>query len=545
MNPYKILLIIPRYRLTNKKDYLYTFPVGMAYISSVLKKAGYEVDCLNLNHHEGPIRSIIAGFLNKKNYDFVGTGNNALGYNITKIILGSVKEHPSKPKTILGGPIITTQPELYFRDLEPDFGILGEGEDTITELLEALAKKKDIKNVKGIIYRRGKDIITTGKREPIGNLDSLPFPDFEGFGFSQYLDNLRTNIFHNYNPFDYPRTYPILGSRSCPFNCTFCYHDSRYRERSIDNIIQELELAVKKYKINIIIIYDDCFAVNPDRIKDFCKKIKVLQEKVGWKFKWSPQLTAKNVTPELLELMKDAGCDTVSYGFESYSPEVLKSMRKPVTSEQINCAFKETLKAGLPIQANFIFGDRAETKETYKETLRYWKNNAQGQIFLDFIQPYPGSEIYKHCVKKGIIKNELEFIKNFSPANILNMTDSMSNKEFNVLIKEVIDASSKYSKFVKPLSLKKISENNYSVGVKCPFCSQAIEYKNCYIENKYSYSFNLVCRNCHMRFFVASPFRFFANRYHSKLHTLRAIQLKSAGYLKKAAFIFTNKLDFS
>ena len=534
---YKILIINPRDNLTNKKSYQYTFPLGLAYITSILKQNNHQVDCLNLNHYSGTIKQVITHFLNKTKYDFIGTGNNALAYNTTKIIINSIKEHPSKPKIILGGPIITTQPELYFKDLKPDFGIIGEGEETIIDLLNNL---ENLENVKGIIYKENSKIKITEKRNPPNNLNTLPYPDFEAFNFTEYLNNQRTNTFHNYNPFNNPRTYPILGSRSCPYQCTFCYHDSKYRARSIENIMKELRTMVKKYKINIILLYDDCFAITKERVEEFCKEITKLQKEISWKLKWSPQLTVKHVTPELLKLMKDSGCDTISYGYESYSQEVLQSMKKPITPEQIDYSFKETLKAGMAIQANFIFGDTKETKETAKETLDYWKKNAKGQISLIFIQSYPGSQIYKHCIKKGIIKDEIKYLQNLTGSTILNMTENMSNKEFNKLIKDIYETNSKYLKYIKPNSIKKTSKEIYTVNVKCPFCKKHITYKNCKIENLLSYSFNLVCRNCHMRFFVASTLRKIAIKHHSKLRKIREIQMKAKNYIKKLKLKLSN-----
>ena len=114
------------------------------------------------------------------------------------------------------------------------------------------------------------------------------------------------------------------------------------------------------------------------RLLEFCDGIKKLKSEISWDLKWSPQLTVHSVDGDLLKIMKEAGCELISYGFESFSPIVLKSMGKPITPQQIDNAIKETLKAKIAIQANFIFGDIAETKETAEETLNYWKNHCKG-----------------------------------------------------------------------------------------------------------------------------------------------------------------------
>ena len=288
----KILTIVPKFNfvrriLTSKKNYNYMFPIGIGYIISVLKRANYDVDCINLNHIEGNTKEIITEKINNKKYDFVCMGDMCDGYSLTEKVLNAVREHPTNPKTILGGLIITTEPEVIFESLMPDFGVIGEGEETIIELLDAIIHKKDLTNIKGIIYRKDNKIISNGLREELGDINLLPFPDLGSMGFKEYLDNLHPNFYGNYklSIVNYPRPYPLIGSRSCPFHCTFCSHPQKYRQRSIKNIMKELEENVEKYKINLIFMHDDCFSIKIERVYEFCKEMKKLQEKVGWEIK--------------------------------------------------------------------------------------------------------------------------------------------------------------------------------------------------------------------------------------------------------------------
>ena len=193
-----------------------------------------------------------------------------------------------------------------------------------------------------------------------------------------------------------------------------------------------------------------------------------------------------------------------------------------------------TLKYGFGIQANFIFGDVAETKETAKETLDYWKKKCGGQIGLGFIQPYPGSEIYKHCLRNGIIKNRLKFIENDIATGLwLNMTDKMSDEEVKELKEEILDSVSEYCEFVRPNSIKKDGKNSYEVEVKCPYCNKIVNYKNCYIKNKLTYGFYIVCRECHMRFFIVSLLQKIAYNNYSRIITLRDLQKAIIKKIKK------------
>ncbi|MFH0767121.1 MAG: radical SAM protein [Bacillota bacterium] len=534
----KILLIVPRYLATTEPYYQYAFPIGLASISQVIKNAGHNVDCLNLNHERGIAKDIINHALDTRRYDVICTGNNALGYSITETILKTARNHDSHPKTILGGPIISSEPELVYRMLGPDYGVIGEGEGTVVELLDFIKNHKDLNNVQGIIFsEKGGRVVQTPNRKPIDDLDSLPFPDYEGLGYSEQLKNMCTNYSIATFIFDNPRVYPLLASRSCPFQCTFCYHDGKYRKRSLDRVMEELNFVVRKHNINILAIYDDCFSIDKERLLDFCRRMHELRNEVGRDIKWMCQLMVSTVDRSVLKIMKEAGCFMVSYGFESYSLTVLRSMRKYITPEQIDRAYKDTLKEGINVQANFIFGDVAETKETAKITLNYWKKNCRGQVSLGFIQPYPGSAIYQHCLNKGIIKDKEDFIRNRIREELwLNMTDKMTDKEIAGLRKEILMLTSKYTKFVSPKRIKRMGKDVYSVKIECPFCRKNNEFKNCLIMNKLTYRFAALCRYCNLRFNIVSFLQKIALKNYSKTERLLAHYAKIMVFLRKSRF---------
>lgn len=503
-----ILLIVPKYTNSFNKDYEYIFPLGLSYISASLKKAKYNVNVLNLNHHSGKIVDIINKELDQKKYDFVTTGNFAIGYIMTAMIINTAKNHSTKPKTILGGPIITTMPKLAFEDIGVDYGVIGEGEESVIELIDSIIKNKPLRKVKGIIFKENNEIIITEKRNPVSNLDLLPFPDFDGLGFKEQLVHTHCNSALTAGILDYPRIYPILASRSCPFQCTFCYHDSQYRQRSIENIMLEINTAIDKYDINFLLMYDDCFAFDKNRLKRFCSEIKELMKVKKREIKWACQLMVTVVDEDLLKMLKDAGCASISYGFESYSPIILKSMKKAITPEQINFAFHATIKNKLNVQANFIFGDIAETNETAEETLNWWIKNAANQIFLLFVRPYPGSELYKHCIKRGIIKDELFFVKEqINSVDVFNMTDKMSDKDIARLRKRLFVLSGNGQRYRVPSKIKKISPHIYDISITCPYCKENNDYKNCLIKNIFNFDFQLICKHCYRGYYTSSILR--------------------------------------
>lgn len=506
----KILIIVPR-MISSSQDYKkYVIPVGLAYISSVLKQNHYEVDFLNLNFCDGSVEEMIRRSLVGKEYDYALTGGICTYYSAIKNCVDSVRKYAPSAKIILGGGLISSKPELMLEALRPDYMVIGEGETTILDLLKNLKDGGDLPRVDGIAFRgpEGRAVLTK-PREPIKDIDSLPWPDYDGLGLGANLEQIKPSTLYYYDLFDSPRPYPLIVSRSCPFSCTFCYHPigNKYRQRSVQSVIDELAFAIERYKINLIDIYDELLSNDKERVYDLCRRLKQLFEDVPWEVKWSCQLRVDTVTEELIETMKDAGCYLISLGLESYSSDVLKSMKKRITPQQIDNALRIIHRFNMTITGNFIFGDIAETKETAYETLKYWKNNyhifLRGAVALGHVQVYPGAPIYEHALKKGIIVNELAFIENHLGKPI-NITDGMTGQEFDQLLKDLNYAMLTHPNCKLPRMSRKVN-GVYETYVQCPYCKVTSIYRNYVPPGIGTYQKqDICCRNCRMRFFVVT-----------------------------------------
>jgi radical SAM superfamily enzyme YgiQ (UPF0313 family) len=314
------------------------------------------------------------------------------------------------------------------------------------------------------------------------------------------LDSARPSDSEVYDVFDYPREYAVVASRSCPYSCTFCYHPLGriYRQRSMDSIFGELGIVVPKYKINIITIYDELFSHKEKRVYEFCARFREFRKKFDWDIVWYCQMRVEGLEEEMLDAMRDAGCFLVSYGFESYSDKILKSMRKKITAEQIYRAVHATMERQLSMQANFIFGDLAETLDTAAETLAFWRKHLPAGIMLGFILPFPNSEIYQHCIKKHNIKDRFAFLEK-RLFTVLNMTD-MSNSNFFRLKVKVFWHMNKYMKHI--LAHRREGD---TVSVICPHCEREVQYTN-YRTKKYLFRKVMYCRACRKRFLYVGLF---------------------------------------
>lgn len=508
-----ILLVVPNYTHSVHPDYNYFPPVGLAYVLSALQDAGYTSHVLNLNHLHGKTSELLCQELDRVHYDIVCTGGNSLIFDELDGIIKTARQHASAPVTVLGGPIVTTEPVLIFEAIEPDYGVIGDGEVTLPELIARIVEPKG--DVPGTVFRQSGETMVAPPREALADLDMIAFPDLDALGYAEWLDHQSIGFLASSTVLDNPRPYPIMGSRGCPFKCTFCFHFSKYRERSMENLFTELEAAVVKYKINLVPLCDECFSLKQARMHDFCDRITALRNRLDWELHWSIQLTVKHVDETLLETLKNAGCNSVSYGFESFSPTVLKSMNKPITPKEIDNAVRKTLDAKLMLIGNFIFGDTKETPQTVNETLTYWQTHCEGQVGIGLIQVYPGSEIYKRCVDNGMIKDRLAFIRhNIAGITAVNITDAMTEKEFEAMLVNIYTVRCRHSKFGVIRRLRKKHNGLYHIRLKCPSCKERVTYDNVLMQGPpqgvlrkmpFLLEAMLHCKKCSRRFWAVPP----------------------------------------
>jgi radical SAM superfamily enzyme YgiQ (UPF0313 family) len=314
---------------------------------------------------------------------------------------------------------------------------------------------------------------------------------------------------------------------------------NKYRQRSLDSIMAELRENVRRYQINIISIYDELFSNDRNRLLAFCDQIKEFIATLPWDCRWGCQMRVDRIDDELLAKMKAAGCYMISYGFESYSLPVLKSMKKHITSEQIKRAVELTLKNEISIQGNFIFGDLVETRATAKTTLDFWKKHVEAGIILSFINPYPGTEIYKNLVARGLIKDKIDFISNHI-FDIFNMSEKMSENEFGRLWFEVMKTRLMHRIYANKYKLTEGQNGTVDIDLICPHCQSEIKYRNYYVLSKKLLFLMFYCRHCRRRFYVGSRLYRFVSR---TLILFAAVMPGFAYILFKRAWSFLKKHD--
>ena len=415
-----ILLVLPK--VPASMEMWNIPPIGMLYISSALKEGGLNVYNLNLMLEENT-KEAIENIILKNNIDIIATGDLVLNYKAVQEVVDIAKNLKPDIITIIGGGLVTHSPKEAMKIISnADYGIIGEGEITVKELINSLASNLDISCVKGIIYKIKDDFVITDEREDIEYIDNIKMPDYDGFKYFDFAKKFST---------DGNISALLTTSRSCPFKCTFCSSSGgkKYRQRSLDNIFEELEYLVENYNVTQIYLNDELFAVDSDRVYEFCNRVK------KYNIKWLVYLRiSKYIKLDLLKLMNESGCICVFYGLESADNKILKSMNKGTTIEEIKRVLEITKEAGVKIKGNFIFGDTKETKETLDNTFNWIEKNAHllENISITPIKLFPGSILYYRAIENNKIKDTVDFIRKGCP--LINTSDFLTDEEYNYLV---------------------------------------------------------------------------------------------------------------
>ncbi|CAK0752061.1 anaerobic magnesium-protoporphyrin IX monomethyl ester cyclase [Gammaproteobacteria bacterium] len=497
----QILIVAPRYTF-RKGDY-YEFPLGLGYITAVLKRAGHRVEILNLNRHEDEdAATVLRARLAECRPTTVMTGGLTAFYPLVKQILDTVRAFDPAMVTIVGGGIVSSELELMTHLLKPDFVVDGEGEVTVVDLMDNLERGRDPSTVAGIGFLRDGAFIRTPPREvmSVADMESLPMPDFDAFGLDEYFARQTPAADYYLYHRDDPRVLPIITSRSCPLKCTFCFHPlgNKYRLRDLRRVEAEIIEMKRRYSINTLLILDELMTGSKRRLLQFCEMMK------GLDLQWICQLWTNLIDAQTIRALADSGCYYISFGLESASDTILKSMEKHgCTLANMEEGLALTRAHRIGIQGNFIFGDKNETTETVRETLDWWQRHPEYQINLAPIIPYPGSPDFRNAVARGIISDRAAYIKSgCPPINMSKMSDTEYEAMYSGIFQRLADSHNRlwgealevtmtHHDPVKDVDL-------FTLTVRCPHCHATSSYRN--FHQKYLGHFKLACRDCAQRF---------------------------------------------
>ena len=406
--------------------YINFFPQGLAYIAAVLLEEGYDVEIYHQDIHHWPYEHL-THYLDQNKYDVIGIGIIGGYYQYKKLlsISEAINRSKNRPFYIIAGHGPTPEPEYFLKKTDADVVVMGEGEITIIDLLESMQNHRPFKMVKGIAFMDGNELVVTGKRPLIENVDSIPFPAYEKFPMGYY------KLFRLYYSEKTDFVMRVISGRGCKYKCNFCYRmDKGFRPRSDESIIEEIKLLKKDYGITNIIFTDDLLMSSKRRTIDFSEN--VIKADLG--IKWDGNGRLNYAVPEVLDSMKTAGCMFINYGVEAMDDEVLRIMGKGLTTERIIKGTEATIAAGIDPGLNIIFGHIGDSKKVLERGVEFLLkyDNAFYLRTIRPVTPYPGSPLYYYAIEKGLLKDVKDFYENKhvnSDLLSVNFTD-MSDEEF-------------------------------------------------------------------------------------------------------------------
>ena len=339
----------------------YNPPLGILYLAAYLKKyTDYQVKILDCQVEELEYDQIRER-IREINPDIVGL--TTMTFTLIDVLKTAqlTKEINPQIKVILGGPHIDIYPEETIAQNNVDYVVMGEGEKILKDLLDNFDSPQNLAEIKGLVFKSQSQIVNNGRSELNKDLDSLPFPARHLTPYQKY-----SSVLSKVQPIT-----TMFTSRGCPYKCLFCdrpHLGKVFRARSSENVVDEMEQC-QKMDIKEILIYDDTFTVNRQRVLDICSEI----QKRNLKINWDIRARVDTVDEELLKEIKKTGCQRIHFGVEAGTQKILNVLRKGITLEQAEKAFNLSRKIGLETLAYFMIGSPTETKEDILKTIKFAK----------------------------------------------------------------------------------------------------------------------------------------------------------------------------
>lgn len=347
---------------------------GLAYLAGYLRQyPDFEIKIIDCKFERIDFEEALERILEFKP-EVLGLGAFTNEIKPSAYLAKIVKDKLKDITIVIGGVHLTALPKQTLEEFPYfDIGVIGEGEVTFYELCTAIRDGKSLDNINGLSFKNNDKIVVTPPRERILDQNSIPFPAWDLL----------------------PRAekYVVMSLRGCPFNCIFCMNPNGRvaRKRSIDNVIEELELLIEKYHPKEVYFGDEIFSVDMDRTKELLNAM--LKHNIHKKLRWTAETHVRFVDYELFQLMKKANCTEMGMGIETGDQEKLKNLGKGTSLEMIMEARDAARKAKVSITTFFIIGQPNETIESIKKTVDLAvKMNPNLPVF-GIMSPYPGTEI--------------------------------------------------------------------------------------------------------------------------------------------------------
>jgi anaerobic magnesium-protoporphyrin IX monomethyl ester cyclase len=393
-------------------------PIGLAYLAAAVREAGYPVFIVDpigespFEVNEIPGRpSVLYGLSLEKTVQAVPAASRYIGVScifsqewpVSKDLVRAIRRKFPEAIIIAGGEHITAAPEQSLEECpEIDYAVLGEGEVTLNELLRALDNGRDLSEVAGLCYVRNGVALRTHPRARVRDLDSMPGPAWDLIPIETYV---RYSLTYGVGE---ERTMPLLATRGCPFECTFCSNPTmwttRWYARSPKLLADEMEHYVQRYGATNFDFHDLTAIIRKDWIREFCRELMHRRLDITWQLPSGTRSEA--LDEEVMELLAKSGHRNLVYAPENGSEQVLKAVKKKVNLQRMLQSIRSAVRHGISVKLNMVLGFPTETRRDMMRSYGFLARAAWigvDDIGVAIFIPYPGSQLFRELRQSGQI----------------------------------------------------------------------------------------------------------------------------------------------
>ncbi len=417
-----VLLIAPT-KLTGLKESKGTVPVPLIHLAAILRKNGHEpsiLDFSTLSHKQdvpdyGLIQKLLEEKFLEKKPDLVGINCfTTLHFPFTEKISEIIKSLQPNLPVVIGG----AHPSLFAKEIlenvpSVDYIVVGEGEEQMAKLANALHTQNtsEFKNIPSFTYRNDQGIIIFNERKGyIGDLDSLPEPAWDLINISEYYNDLSS--WYNPKNLSFNTCIPILTSRSCPFSCNFCAcyatMGRKFRKRSPQKVVDEIQMLHEKYGQNYFGFIDDNVNLDKKHILEICGEIRKRNLDIQYETTCGTHIASLN--EEVIDALADSGCVFVRLPVEHGNDYIRnKVIGKNLDREKIYTAASYLKKRDIFTSSMFIMGFPEDTMDSLEDT---YKIICELQLDLNYVFnliPFPGTRVFKQAMDDGLFIGDFDF----------------------------------------------------------------------------------------------------------------------------------------
>jgi anaerobic magnesium-protoporphyrin IX monomethyl ester cyclase len=384
----RILLVAPPAGFSYRVLGVSRPPLGLAYIASVIRD-NYDVRIVDFN-----VEPVHWSEYPYGDFDIVGISVDTSRCPVSFEIARAAKDKGAV--VVVGGPHVSFMAEEALATGVIDYVVRNEGEYSFLSLVEFLAKNKPFDEVRGVSYLADGQVLRTPDAPFIHDLDSLPFPARDLLPLDRYREKMNRRLMTT-----------MVTSRGCPFNCDFCssseFFGVRWRARSVENMLEEIDIIYNKHGYRALSFVDDNFTLNPERAIKVSERISAN----GWDLVWAAMTRVDTVVkhPEMVRAMARAGFSWTFIGFESGSQEMLDAYGKKAGTDDARRAMAILKENNVKVVGAFILGAVDETEEMIEKTVEFAKELDPTRAQISLLTPYPGAKLYERVADRLLTRD--------------------------------------------------------------------------------------------------------------------------------------------